>query len=432
LFYTSTKDHGVRVGLREAVLRGLAPDGGLYMPERIERLKDGFFTSARAMSFQEIALAMAEALFGGEPGHEVLERIVNAAFDFEVPLLRLADRLYVLELYHGPTLAFKDFAARFMARLMAHFMAGEARELHILVATSGDTGSAVAHGFHRVPGIRVHILYPSGRVSAIQEGQLTTLGDNVRALEVAGTFDDCQRMVKQAFLDCDIQARLLASSANSINISRLIPQSFYYGWAWARLEDRTLPCVMSVPSGNFGNLTAGLIAKRMGLPIHCFVAATNVNDTVPRYLTTGTYQCKPTMATISNAMDVSHPSNFDRILDLYDRDRLRLSADLKGYGFGDDATRAAIRALHASCRYVADPHGAVGYLGIQSYLEKVNPRVNGIFLETAHPAKFPEVVEEELGIRLEMPAQLRETQRKKKEAIKISSDFNELKEYLLS
>jgi threonine synthase len=432
LLYASTRDHSARVSLREAVLRGLATDGGLYMPERINRLKDGFLASAHAMSFQEIALTMAEVLFEGEPGSEVLQRIVTGAFDFEVPLIRLAEHLHVLELYHGPTLAFKDFAARFMARLMAHFVADEPRELHILVATSGDTGSAVAHGFHRVPGIRVHILYPSGRVSSVQEAQLTTMGDNVRALEVAGTFDDCQRMVKQAFLDHDIGARLLLSSANSINISRLIPQSFYYGWAWARMEDRSLPCVISVPSGNFGNVTAGLIAKRMGLPVHSLVAATNVNDTVPRYLKTGTYQSKPTITTISNAMDVSHPSNFDRILDLYDRDPHRISVDLKSHGFTDNATRAAIRELFESWRYVADPHGAVGYLGIQSYFKDVNPLANGIFIETAHPAKFPEVVEQELGIRIEVPPRLGETLLKKKDAIAITGDFSELKQYLLS
>jgi threonine synthase len=275
-------------------------------------------------------------------------------------------------------------------------------------------------------------LYPSGRVSSVQEAQLTTMGGNVRALEVAGTFDDCQHMVKQAFLDRDIGARLLLSSANSINISRLIPQSFYYGWAWARLEDRSLPCVISVPSGNFGNVTAGLIAKRMGLPIHSFVAATNVNDTVPRYLMTGAYQSHPTITTISNAMDVSHPSNFDRILDLYDGDRRRISVDLKSYSFTDSATRAAIRELYESRRYVADPHGAVGYLGIQSYLKEGNRLANGIFMETAHPVKFPEVVEEELGIRIEVPPQLGEALLKKKEAIAIAGDFRELKQYLLS
>jgi len=430
--YYSTRNRTTRVSLREAVLKGLAPDGGLYMPERFEQLPSGFLESARGMSFHEIALTMAGSLFGREPGDGVLRRIIVEAFDFKVPLVTLADGLHVLELFHGPTLAFKDFAARFMARLMAHFVVGESRELHILVATSGDTGSAVAHGFQGVPGIRVHILYPSGRVSAIQEAQLTTIGGNVSALEVAGTFDDCQRMVKEAFLDREIGSRLMLSSANSINIARLIPQSFYYVWAWSRLEDGGHPTVVSVPSGNFGNLTAGLIAKRMGLPVQCFIAAVNRNDAVPRYLRTGSYSPGPVIPTLSNAMDVSNPSNFDRILDLYGRDHLRLAGDLKGFSFSDDQTRAAMRRLHDRYGYVADPHGAVGYLGIESFVEGNGGSVDAVFLETAHPAKFPDTVEQATGISVPVPPQIEQALRREKRSARMKGTVDELKGYLLS
>jgi threonine synthase len=414
------------------VLKGLAPDGGLYMPERIDRLPSGFFESARGMSYHEIALTMAGSLFGGEPGEGILQRIIVEAFDFKVPLVRLAEGLYVLELFHGPTLAFKDFAARFMARLMAHFVAAASRELHILVATSGDTGSAVAHGFQGVPGMRVHILYPSGRVSPIQEAQLTTIGGNVNALEVAGTFDDCQKMVKEAFLDREIGSRLMLSSANSINIARLIPQSFYYCWAWSRIEGSGRRTVVSVPSGNFGNLTAGLIAKRMGLPVHCFIAATNLNDVVPRYLKTGSYSPRPVVSTLSNAMDVSNPSNIDRILDLYDRDHAGLSHDLRGFSFSDDQTRAAMGQLYGRFGYVADPHGAVGYLGIKSLLEEDGGSAEGIFFETAHPAKFPDIVEQATGAGMPVPPQIDEALHKKKCTIRVKGSFDGLKEYLLS
>jgi threonine synthase len=430
--YYSSRNHSVRVSLRQAVLGSLPPDGGLYMPERIEQLPRGFFTSAHTRSFHEIALTMANSLLGRDPGEEILQRIIMEAFDFKVPLVKLTEGLYTLELFHGPTLAFKDIAARFMARLMACMAAGGERELHILVATSGDTGSAVAHGFHRVEGIRVHILFPSERVSPIQRAQLTTMGGNISALEVAGTFDDCQSMVKKAFLDSTIGARLMMSSANSINIARLIPQSFYYGWAWAQLEDHARPVVISVPSGNLGNLTAGLIAKRMGLPVRCFVAATNVNDALPRYLKTGRYLTRPTVTTISNAMDVGNPSNFMRILDLYDGDLLGLCDDMKGFSFGDDQTLAAMSELFSRYHYVADPHGAVGYLGMKSYLEGIDNSVSGIFLETAHPAKFPEILRQAAGISIQAPPQVRELQDKDSRAIRINNDFDELKEYLLS
>jgi threonine synthase len=429
-FY-STADKHHRATLRQAVLAGLPPVGGLYMPEFIEPLPALFYETAADATFHEISARMARSLLGKDLQEDVMERIVRESFDFKVPLIRLDDDTYVLELFHGPTFAFKDFAARFMARLMAHFVAGESRGLHILVATSGDTGSAVAHGFHGIPGIRVHILFPSGRVSAIQEAQLTSAGGNVTTLEVAGTFDDCQRLVKTAFFDADVRARLMITSANSINIARLVPQSFYYCWAWSRLTDRSRPVVISVPSGNFGNLTGGLIAKRMGLPVSRFVAATNVNDTVPAFLETGVWREKPAVATISNAMDVSRPSNWERVVDLYGGDREAIRKDLAGYAFDDGHTRAAIRELHRRFGYVADPHGAVGWQGLEKYRE-LSRSHTGIFLETAHPAKFPEIVEEETGGRVGVPKRAHEFLKRPQHVIKIGADFSAFKEYLLT
>jgi threonine synthase len=430
--FISTADKSHTVTLRQAVLSGLPPVGGLYMPERVDALPPDFFESAPRLEFADIAYRMARTLLGPEIPGKVLERIVREAFDFPVPLVELSDCRFVLELFHGPTLAFKDFAARFMARLMAHMVSGEDRTLHILVATSGDTGSAVASGFLGVPGIRVHVLFPSGRVSGVQEAQLTTAGGNVRALEVEGTFDDCQRLVKTALLDADLRSFLLMSSANSINVARLVPQTFYYVFAWSRLPDRSRPVVVSVPSGNFGNLTGGLVAKRMGLPISRFVAATNVNDVVPRFLATGKYEPSQVVPTLSNAMDVSAPSNWERILDLYRNDRNAILADLRGYSFDDAATRKAIRELHARCSYVAEPHGAVGWLGLEQHGREAGTGFAGIFLETAHPAKFPEVVEAETGVRVEIPDRVREVLLRRKRAIKMPARFPEFKEYLAS
>ncbi len=429
--YYSTANRMHLVTLRQAVLAGLPPDGGLYMPERFNPLPASFYSAASTLTLHEISIRMARALLGDELPDEVAERIIRESFDFSIPPRLLDKRTFVLELFHGPTLAFKDFAARFMARLMAFLVAGEARELHILAATSGDTGSAVAHGFHRVPHIRVHVLFPAGRVSGIQEAQLTAAGENVTALEVAGSFDDCQRMVKEAFRDADIRARLMISSANSINIARLVPQSFYYCWAWAQLPDRNGPVVISVPSGNFGNLTAGLIAKRLGLPVSRLVAATNANDAVPAFLDTGVWLEKPPVTTISNAMDVSRPSNWERITDMYGGDRKFIMQDVVGYSFNDGQTRAAIRELNRRFNYVADPHGAIGWLGLERH-RKESDEFTGIFLETAHPAKFPEVVEQETAIRVEVPAHARELLNRPRHAVKISSRFQDLKEYLLA
>ncbi len=429
-FY-STADKRHKATLREAVISGIPPVGGLYMPEHLEPLPASFYEAAADAPFCEVAMSMGRALLGEDLPEGVLERIVRESFDFEVPLIRLDDRTFVLELFHGPTLAFKDFAARFMARLMGHFVAGEVRELHVLVATSGDTGSAVAHGFHGIPGIRVHILFPAGRVSAIQEAQLTRVGGNVSTLEVDGSFDDCQRLVKTAFLDADVRSRLMTSSANSMNIARLVPQSFYYCWAWSRLSERSRPVVFSVPSGNFGNLTAGLIAKRLGLPVSRFIAATNANDVVPVFLDTGVWMERPVKATISNAMDVSRPSNWERIVDLYGGDREAIRKDVQGHAFDDDHTRAAIRELNRRFRYIADPHGAVGWLGLEKH-RQVLQDFAGIFLETAHPAKFPDVVSSETGTHLDLPARLSEILSGPRRFIAIGARYPVFKEYLMN
>jgi threonine synthase len=430
-FY-STNETGHSVSLREAVLRGLAPDGGLFMPERIEPLPESFYQAAPGLSFQQIALRMAQALVGEDVPQTVLESIIRESFNFEVPLVPLDDRTHVLELFWGPTLAFKDFAARFMARLMSHFVAGSGRELHILVATSGDTGSAVAHGFQSVTGVKVHILFPLGRVSAIQQAQLTTAHENVTALEVAGTFDDCQRLVKSAFMDAEVRARLETSSANSINIARLIPQTFYYGWAWAQLSGMGLPIVISVPSGNFGNLTGGLMAKRMGLPVSRFIAATNANDVVPVFLQKGEWCEHAVVPTISNAMDVSRPSNWARIFHLYGGDLDHIRADVAGFAFDDEATRTAMRELNAGWGYTADPHGAIGWLGLEAYRRTVLRECAGIFMETAHPSKFPDVVQKALGVPVDIPERVKEMLSGPKQSIRIGPDFSEFKEYLLS
>src|SRR5690606_26189611 len=331
---------------------------------------------------------------------------ISHALPFDAPVVSIEDNVYALELFHGPTFAFKDFGARFMAGLLGHFAQQEGREVVILVATSGDTGSAVANGFLRVPGTRVVVLYPRGKVSEIQEKQFTTLGHNITALEVDGTFDDCQRLVKEAFVDPDLTRSLFLTSANSINVARLIPQSFYYIHAYAQLRHLDLPIVFAVPSGNFGNLTAGLLAMKMGLPVAKFVACTNVNDVVPEYLESGMFNPRPSIQTISNAMDGANHSNFARMLDLYNHDREAMAADLYGCSFTDEETRDAMRDVYARTGYVLDPHGAVGYLGIRSYLCQYGPAA-GVFLETAHPGKFRDVVEETLDRSIELPEGLK-------------------------
>lgn len=429
--YYSTHNRSSFTSLKEAVLRGLAPDNGLYMPETIPVLPESFFETIHELDFHEIAFRVAENFTGDEIASSALRKIVGETLTFDAPLVEVEPSISALELFHGPTLAFKDFGARFMARLLHHFAEQEKREIVILVATSGDTGSAVANGFFHVPGIRVMVLYPEGKVSDIQEKQFTTLGHNITALEIAGTFDDCQRLVKTSFLDQELRDRFFLTSANSINIARLIPQSFYYFQAYARRKNRHAPVVFSVPSGNFGNLTAGLLAKRMGLPVRHFVAATNVNDVVPEYLLTGTMTPRPSRHTISNAMDVGNPSNFTRMMDLYRHDLSAIRKDVSGYAFTDEETSMAIRSAAQQLQYVLDPHGAVGYLGLKKYLAAHPSEANAIFLETAHPAKFREVVEPIISREIDLPERLRKFTHGKKESLAASKDYLEFKAVLV-
>ena len=375
---------------------------------------------------------IAQHLLGDDLPPAELKRIVDHTIQFDAPLIKLEPAIFALELFHGPTLAFKDFGARFLSGLLGYFAQQQSREIVILVATSGDTGSAVANGFLNVPGTRVIVLYPSGKVSGIQEKQFTTLGGNITALEIDGTFDDCQALVKSAFLDPELNQKLLLTSANSINIARLIPQSFYYFNAYKSLQDKSKSLVFSVPSGNFGNLTAGLMAKRMGLPVKQFIAATNINDVVPAYLHTGLFSPKPSQQTISNAMDVGNPSNFYRMLDLYERDFSRLSNDVVSYSFSDEETRQAMKAVFVSKGYVLDPHGAVGYLGLKKQVGQNANQITGVFLETAHPGKFSDVVEETLQQKLSLPERLGKFLINEKVSTPLSRRFDEFKSFLLA
>lgn len=429
-FY-STNNSNLKVDLKQAVTQGLAPDNGLYMPEEITPLPQAFFDALPDLSFQETAYQVASHLLGSDVPAAELRRIVEHTIQFDAPLVNIEDNILALELFHGPTMAFKDFGARFMSQLLGYFAKQQDREIVILVATSGDTGSAVANGFLGVEGTKVIVLYPSGKVSEIQEKQFTTLGRNVTALEINGTFDDCQGMVKKAFLDEDLRSRYFLTSANSINIARLIPQSFYYFYAYGKVARKNRSVVFAVPSGNFGNLTGGLLAKRMGLPLETFVAATNANDIVPSYLKSAVFDPKPSQQTISNAMDVGNPSNFIRLLDLFNRDFNKVSELIKGYSFTDEETRAAMRHVHATSQYVMDPHGAIGYLGLKKYLLTDESNSIGIFLETAHPAKFKDVVDETLGAPVEIPATLQEFMKHEKQAVQMKASFEELKGYLI-
>lgn len=427
----STNTPSLRVDLQEALFKGLPDDNGLFMPLEIPRLSTDFIQHLSSFSFQELSLMVARNLLQGAIPEDALRSIIETSVNFPAPVVRLDQYTHILELFHGPSLAFKDFGARFMANTMSYYHRGEDKELTILVATSGDTGGAVAAGFYRTPGIRVVILYPSGKVSPLQEKQLTTLGHNVTALEVSGTFDDCQALVKKAFLDREVTGAMRLSSANSINIARLIPQSFYYFEAFKQVESDGLPVVFSVPSGNFGNLTAGLIAKRMGLPVHHFIAATNANDVVPAYLNTGEYLPRPSVRTLSNAMDVGAPSNFARMADLYGSTWNNMREDISGYAFSDQETRAAMQKVYEDYQYVIDPHGAVAYLGFQKYKNE-NPNTVGILLETAHPAKFLEDVEQILGKKIDVPERLASLADSKKEAVSMATDYIRFKEWLMA
>ena len=429
-FY-STKQKNYLVSFKEAVLKGLPDDNGLFMPVEIPMLPAKFYEKLNSMSFQEISFEVAKNLLKEDIPQTILKEIIYDAQNFNATLVKLEEQIFVLELFHGPTLAFKDFAARFMAKLMSYFIRNSNRELTILVATSGDTGSAVAHGFYNIQGIRVVILYPSGKISAIQENQLTTMGGNITALEIKGTFDDCQKLVKQAFLDIDLANNLSLTSANSINIARLIPQSFYYFYAYAQLKNKNHPNVFSVPCGNFGNLTGGLIAKKMRLPVLKFIAATNINDSVPKYLQTGVFKPQSIKKTISNAMDVGNPSNFARILDMYNDNAENMRQDIWSAAFSDEQTKLAIQEVFRKYNYILDPHGAVGYLGLKQYMSQNNKKINGIFLETAHPFKFVDIVQNLINKKLQVPDRLKNYLDKNKRSIVLSNQFKDLKQYLL-
>ena len=427
----STKKISPDVDLKEAVLKGLPPDNGLYMPYEMFHAPKVFFDELPNMTYNEMAISLTKHIVGGYIPEFKIKEIIEQAYNFDAPLLDFGD-IKILELYQGPTLAFKDFGARFMGRLMGYFLEGSKQEVNILVATSGDTGSAVAHGFLNVEGINVTILYPKGKVSEIQEKQFTTLGANITAIEIEGTFDDCQRLVKTAFLDKDLNEKLTLSSANSINIARLIPQSFYYIWAYKQLEDKSLPLYYSIPSGNFGNLTACLFAQAMGLPVTKIIAATNANDIVPQYLKRGEFAPKPSISTISNAMDVGNPSNFARILDIYSNDWETIKTDIKGYSYNDTETSECIKKVYQEKDFVICPHTAVAYLAMEDFLKNNSQKSNAIVLSTAHPVKFGNVVEPLIGKEIEIPERLSKMLGGEKQSIPMSKDFEDFKEWLMN
>ncbi|RMA64207.1 threonine synthase [Ulvibacter antarcticus] len=429
--YYSLQHNAPKASFKEAVIRGIAPDKGLYFPENIAPLEPVFFKNIKDYSNEEIAYRTISQFVGDEIDPTSLQQIVQETLSFDFPLVNITENISTLELFHGPTMAFKDVGARFMARCLGYFAetSSKPQDVTVLVATSGDTGGAVANGFLGVEGVKVVILYPSGKVSDIQEKQLTTLGQNITALEVNGTFDDCQAMVKTAFLDDEITSRRQLTSANSINVARWLPQSFYFIFALKQLEEISKPLVFSVPSGNFGNICAGMMAYKLGMPVHQFIASVNQNDVVPRYMENGEYLPKPSIATISNAMDVGDPSNFVRIRELFDNDFDSLSKLLTSYSFNDTVTRNAIKTLYDSYKYIADPHGAVGYLGLVEYLKK-NKSVQGVFLETAHPIKFLDVVEKAIASEVTLPESISELIQKKKESILIKN-YQEFKTYMM-
>jgi threonine synthase len=428
--YISTSQQAAPAPLKHAILKGLAEDGGLYMPAAIPVLPASFFERLHQLSLQEIAFTVASAFLHEDVPAHVLKSLVEDAMNFEIPLVEVEKDIYSLELFHGPTMAFKDVGARFMSRLMAYFTRDKSQQLKVIVATSGDTGSAVAAGFHNVPGIQVYILFPKGKVSPLQQKQLTTWGDNITAIEVAGTFDDCQRLAKQALADNELNREHLLTSANSINIARLIPQSFYYFYAYGQLQQQGKPIVFSVPSGNFGNLTGGLLAAAMGLPVHRFVAATNANDVVPQYLASGLYAPKPSVQTISNAMDVGSPSNYARMEALFGGELEQFRQSITGYTFTDEETRTSIREVYQQRGYLLDPHGAIAYSGARKFLAEAPEPAMAVFLETAHPAKFREVMEDALGEKIAIPARLQEFAEKQEQMVLMRNSFEELKDIL--
>ena len=431
--YYSTNKKAPMATLEKAVVKGLAEDKGLYMPEQINKQPQSFFDNIEHLSFQEIAYNVAYAFFGDDVELDALKKIVYDTLAFDCPVVPVSDDIYTLELFHGPTLAFKDVGARFMARLLQYFLKkeGNGSEVNVLVATSGDTGSAVANGFLGVDGIKVYVLYPKGKVSPIQECQFTTLGKNITAIEVDGVFDDCQALVKAAFMDEELNKHMKLTSANSINVARFLPQAFYYFYAYAQMkkQGKADQMVMCVPSGNFGNICAALFGHAMGLPIKRFVAANNANDIFYNYLQTGEYRPQPSKATLANAMDVGDPSNFARIYDLYKGDHKAITSLISGATYSDDQIRQTMRQCFAETKYVLDPHGACGYQALKDLLQ---PGEVGVFCETAHPAKFKEKVDDILQTDIEIPQRLQEFMKGTKQSISMSKEFADFKKYLLS
>jgi len=430
LNYYSLNKQSSSVDFKEAAIRGQAPDKGLYFPEHIPVFDSSFFYNLEKMADEEIAYQVIQPYVGVSIPENTLRQIIIETLSFPIPLVKLNENIFSLELFHGPTLAFKDVGARFMSRCLGYFAKERNDKLVVLVATSGDTGGAVANGFFDVSGVEVVILYPSGKVSSVQEKQLTTLGKNIHALEVNGNFDNCQQLVKQAFSDFEINQKIFLTSANSINVARWLPQQFYYFLAWKQWPEKKHPPVISVPSGNFGNICAAILAHSSGLPVQHFIAACNVNDVVPEFLKTGNYQPKRTIATLSNAMDVGDPNNFIRILEMFEEDISELKRVLSAFSVTDDETKQTIKSVYKEDKYLLDPHGAVGYLSLDRYL-KENPGFNGFFVETAHPVKFYDVVEPLIGEKIPLPSAVVGIMQKNKVATKMDVDYSFLKEFLL-
>ncbi len=435
-FY-SLNNPSEKVSFKEATIKGQAPDRGLYFPEHIPVLPEDFIKDINSNSREEVAFRVIQPYTDGSLPEDELYRIIAETINFDFPLVKVTDTISTLELFHGPTLAFKDVGARFMSRCLGYFVKDNDQPVTVLVATSGDTGGAVANGFHGVEGVNVVILYPSGKVSSVQELQLTTLGRNITALEVDGSFDDCQRMVKEAFADAALNRELFLTSANSINVARWLPQQFYYFFAWQQWEDKDHPPVISVPSGNFGNICAGLLAHRSGLPVQHFIAACNANAVVPAYLQTGEYKPRQAIATLSNAMDVGNPSNFVRILEIFHQEFQSLKNVLTSYSISDEETKETIRDVYTKNHYLTDPHGAVGYRALIDYLAAQNTaypgrKQKGIFLETAHPVKFYDTVEPVIGRPIPLPPTVQALIGKEKQSIKIDPLYSQLKDFLLS
>lgn len=430
MIYYSTNHNAASAGLREAVVRGLAPDRGLYMPERLEKLGKQFFDEIDKMSFREMSMQVAQAFFGEDIPEQDLQKIVYDTLSFDTPVVKVEENIYSLELFHGPTLAFKDVGARFMARLLGYFNKEEKQLVNVLVATSGDTGSAVANGFLGVEGVHVYVLYPKGKVSPIQECQFTTLGQNITAVEIDGVFDDCQAIVKNAFMDEELNSRLKLTSANSINVARFLPQAFYYFNAYAQMKrmGKAQNLVICVPSGNFGNITAGLFGWKMGLPVKRFIAANNANDIFYNYLQSGVYSPKPSVQTLANAMDVGDPSNFARVLALYNGSHEEIAAHISGATYSDEQIAWTLKDCWARRGYLLDPHGACGYRALK---EQLSEGECGVFLETAHPAKFKEKVDAITGGNVEIPARLQAFMSGTKQNVELSREYNDFRAFLL-